>query len=118
MPVEGKDEKGNGVIKPFWECPDEDIQAALRQQLGMQPTGVFQRWRFSSRFATRAEMPATMFRLNIVKLGPVYNLLKDTPSISRMRLLISCGREQIMHGLVPGLLKDLPAVGYSRALMM
>ncbi|HPZ51989.1 MAG TPA: L-fucose isomerase, partial [Clostridia bacterium] len=71
-----KDEKGNGVIKPFWEMSDEDIQACLKATTwNAADRGYFRGGGFSSRFVTRAEMPATMFRLNIVKgLGPVLQL--------------------------------------------
>jgi L-fucose isomerase len=73
---EAKDEKGNGVIKPFWEMSDEDIQACLKATTwNAADRGYFRGGGFSSRFVTRAEMPATMFRLNIVKgLGPVLQL--------------------------------------------
>lgn len=73
---EVKDENGKGVIKPFWEMTDTDIQACLKATTwNAADRGYFRGGGFSSRFVTKAEMPVTMFRLNIVKgLGPVLQL--------------------------------------------
>lgn len=73
---EVKDENGNGVMKPFWEMPEEDQKACLdATEWCCADSGYFRGGGFSSRYLTRAEMPATMIRLNIVKgLGPVLQI--------------------------------------------
>ena len=70
---EVKDANGNGVIKPFWEMTDADQKACLDATTwNAADLGYFRGGGYSSRFLTRAEMPATMIRLNLVKgLGPV-----------------------------------------------
>ncbi len=75
---EVKDEKGNAVIKPFWEMTEADQQACLNAtQWCTSDLGYFRGGGFSSRFCTRAEMPVTMMRLNLVKgLGPVMQLVE------------------------------------------
>lgn len=73
---EVKDQAGNAVIKPFWEMSEADQQACLKAtQWCTSDLGYFRGGGFSSRFCTRAEMPVTMMRLNLVKgLGPVMQL--------------------------------------------
>lgn len=73
---EAKDENGNGVIKPFWEMTEKDMDACLRAtEWCAADKGYFRGGGFSSRFLTRAEMPVTMLRLNLVKgLGPVMQI--------------------------------------------
>ena len=73
---EVKDENGNGVIKPFWEMTENDMQACLKATTwNAADKGYFRGGGFSSRFLTRSEMPATMVRLNLVKgLGPVIQI--------------------------------------------
>lgn len=73
---EVKDENGNGVMKPFWEMTEEDQRACLdATEWCCADSGYFRGGGFSSRYLTRAEMPATMIRLNIVKgLGPVLQI--------------------------------------------
>lgn len=73
---EVKDENGNGVMKPFWEMTEEDQKACLdATEWCCADSGYFRGGGFSSRYLTRAEMPATMIRLNIVKgLGPVLHI--------------------------------------------
>lgn len=75
---EVKDADGNGVIKPFWEMTEEDQKACLKATTwNAADYGYFRGGGFSSRFVTRAEMPVTMMRLNIVKgLGPVMQLVE------------------------------------------
>ncbi len=70
---EVKDANGNGIIKPFWEMTEADQQACLKATTwNAADLGYFRGGGYSSRFLTRAEMPATMLRLNLVKgLGPV-----------------------------------------------
>ncbi|MCD8023769.1 MAG: L-fucose isomerase [Lachnospiraceae bacterium] len=73
---EVKDENGNGVIKPWYDMTDEDVQACLKATTwNAADMGYFRGGGYSSRFLTRAEMPATMIRLNLVKgLGPVLQI--------------------------------------------
>jgi len=73
---EVKDENGNSVIKPFWEMTENDQQACLKATTwNAADLGYFRGGGYSSRFLTRAEMPATMIRLNMVKgLGPVMQI--------------------------------------------
>ena len=73
---EVKDENGNGVMKPFWEMTEEDQKACLEATEWCEAdNGYFRGGGFSSRYVTRAEMPVTMIRLNLVKgLGPVLQI--------------------------------------------
>ncbi|MCD7727375.1 MAG: L-fucose isomerase [Ruminococcus sp.] len=70
------DEDGNAVMKQWWDVTDEDIKkmtdATVWCEAGFDN---FRGGGFSSHFTTRAEMPATMIRLNLVKgLGPVMQI--------------------------------------------
>ena len=71
-----KDEDGNGVMKPFWEMSEKDQKACLdATEWCAADNGYFRGGGFSSRYLTRAEMPVTMLRLNLVKnLGPVLQI--------------------------------------------
>lgn len=73
---EVKDENGNGVMKPFWEMTEADQKACLEAtEWCAADQGYFRGGGFSSRYLTRAEMPVTMIRLNLVKgLGPVLQI--------------------------------------------
>ena len=73
---EVKDENGNAVIKPFWEMTEKDMDACLKATTwNAADLGYFRGGGYSSRFLTKAEMPATMLRLNLVKgLGPVMQI--------------------------------------------
>jgi len=70
------DEKGNAVMKRWWEVTDEDIEKMTAATVWCEAG--FDNFRgggFSSHFTTRAEMPCTMIRLNLVKgLGPVLQI--------------------------------------------
>ncbi len=73
---ECRDENGNAIMKKWWEVTEEDIQkmtdATVWCEAGFDN---FRGGGFSSHFTTRAEMPATMIRLNLVKgLGPVLQI--------------------------------------------
>ncbi len=73
---EVKDENGNGIIKEWYDVTDEDIKK-MNAATTWAPAdnGYFRGGGFSSRFLTRAEMPATMIRLNLVKgLGPTLQI--------------------------------------------
>ncbi len=73
---EVKDADGQGVMKPFWEMTQEDQKACLdATEWCAADQGYFRGGGFSSRYLTRAEMPVTMIRLNLVKgLGPVLQI--------------------------------------------
>ncbi|MBQ7779468.1 MAG: L-fucose isomerase [Clostridia bacterium] len=70
------DENGDAVIKPWYEMTDSDMDKVLSATTwNPADNGYFRGGGFSSRFLTRAEMPATMIRLNLVKgLGPVMQI--------------------------------------------
>lgn len=70
------DADGNAVMKPWYEVTEKDQQAILQATTwNYADLGYFRGGGFSSRFETRAEMPATMVRLNLVKgLGPVLQI--------------------------------------------
>ena len=70
------DEAGNPVIKPWYDMTEEDIDRVLKAaEWCAADNGYFRGGGFSSRFLTRAEMAATMIRLNLVKgLGPVMQI--------------------------------------------
>jgi len=71
-----KDETGQPVIKPWYELTEADIGAMLKATTWCAADqGYFRGGGYSSRFETRAEMPVTMMRLNLVKgLGPVVQI--------------------------------------------
>ena len=73
---EMKDKQGNGIMKPWYEVTAADRKKMLAATTwSAADNGYFRGGGFSSRFLTRAEMPATMIRLNIVKgLGPVLQI--------------------------------------------
>ena len=73
---EVKDENGNGVMKPWYEMTEEDMDTVMAATTwNPADNGYFRGGGYSSRFLTRAEMPATMIRLNLVKgLGPVLQI--------------------------------------------
>lgn len=73
---ECKDEKGNGVLKEWWNVTDADQKKMLEAtQWCAADNGYFRGGGYSSRFLTRAEMPVTMIRLNLVKgLGPMLQI--------------------------------------------
>ena len=73
---EVKDADGNGIIKEWYDVTPEDQKLMTDATTwAMADRGYFRGGGYSSRFLTRAEMPATMIRLNIVKgLGPVIQI--------------------------------------------
>ncbi len=75
---EAKDAQGNGIIKEWYEMTEEDQEAILKATTwNAADNGYFRGGGYSSRFLTRAEMPVTMMRLNLVKgLGPVVQLVE------------------------------------------
>ena len=75
---EVKDENGNAVMKKWWEVTDKDIDTMMGATTWpYADLGYFRGGGYSSRFVTRAEMPATMIRLNLIKgLGPVLQIVE------------------------------------------
>lgn len=73
---EAKDADGNGVMKPWYEVTEADQEAIMNAtEWCAADNGYFRGGGFSSRFETKAEMPVTMIRLNLVKnLGPVLQI--------------------------------------------
>ncbi|MBO4326613.1 MAG: L-fucose isomerase [Clostridia bacterium] len=71
-----RDENGAPVMKRWFEVNDADIDTvSSHTEWCAADNGYFRGGGFSSRFLTRAEMPATMIRLNLVKgLGPVLQI--------------------------------------------
>ena len=73
---EAKDEQGNPVMKRWWEVTEKDVDEMMKAtSWPYADLGYFRGGGFSSRFVTKAEMPVTMIRLNLVKgLGPVMQI--------------------------------------------
>lgn len=71
-----KDENGNPVMKEWWNVTEEDQKAILEAtDWCAADNGYFRGGGFSSHFITKAEMPVTMIRLNLVKgLGPTLQI--------------------------------------------
>ncbi len=74
--AEAKDENGNGIIKEWYNVTEADQKAIMENSTwNFADLGYFRGGGYSSRFVTKAEMPATMIRLNLVKgLGPVLQI--------------------------------------------
>ena len=75
---EVKDKDGNAVMKKWWKVTDKDIDTMMNATTWpYADLGYFRGGGYSSRFVTRAEMPATMIRLNLIKgLGPVLQIVE------------------------------------------
>ncbi|MBQ4327242.1 MAG: L-fucose isomerase [Clostridia bacterium] len=71
-----KDEQGNGTIKEWWNLTDEDIEACLQATDWCRADyEYFRGGGFSSHFRTRAEMPVTMIRVNMIDgVGPTIQI--------------------------------------------
>ena len=68
--------KGQPAIKPFWDISSKEVDACLKAT-SWHPsiTEYFPGGGWSTRFATRGGMPATIYRLNMVAgLGPVLQI--------------------------------------------
>ena len=70
------DEKGNAVMKQWFDMTDEDCKKILDNSTwNYADLGYFRGGGYSSRFLTDAEMPCTMIRLNLVDgLGPMLQI--------------------------------------------
>ncbi|MBO7503237.1 MAG: L-fucose isomerase [Clostridia bacterium] len=73
---EATDENGTRLMKQWWDVTEEDIEKMTAATVWCEAG--FDNFRgggFSSHFVTRAEMPVTMIRLNLVRgLGPVLQI--------------------------------------------
>ncbi len=71
-----RNEKGEPCMKKWFDVTPEDTQKMLKATTwNTSDMGYFRGGGFSSRFVTRAEMPATMIRLNYVKgVGPTIQI--------------------------------------------
>ena len=71
-----KDENGEAVMKPWYEMTEADCDAVMAETTwNYADIGYFRGGGYSSRFETKATMPATMIRLNLVKgIGPVLQI--------------------------------------------
>ena len=75
---EVKDADGKPVMKEWYDVTDSDIETMMNAtEWCPADNGYFRGAGYSARFLTRAEMPATMIRLNLVKnLGPVLQIVE------------------------------------------
>ena len=73
---EARDENGNAVMKAWYDITEKDMDAIMANTTwNAADNGYFRGGGYSSRFETKAEMPVTMIRLNLVKgLGPVLQI--------------------------------------------
>ena len=71
---------GKPAMKPFWDISKEEIDACLKATTWHPSiTEYFPGGGWSTRFATKGGMPATIARLNLVKgLGPALQLAEGT----------------------------------------
>jgi len=74
--AEAKDENGNALIKEWYNVTEADQKAIMENTTwNFADLGYFRGGGYSSRFVTKAEMPCTMIRLNLVEgLGPVLQI--------------------------------------------
>lgn len=70
------DEHGKPVMKRWWEVTAQDVEAMTAATVWCPAdNGYFRGGGFSSSFTTRAQMPVTLIRLNLVKgLGPALQI--------------------------------------------
>ncbi|MCR5733412.1 MAG: L-fucose isomerase [Lachnospiraceae bacterium] len=75
---EVKDENGNSIMKEWYDVTEADIETMMNAtEWCPADNGYFRGAGYSARFLTRAEMPATMIRLNLIKnLGPVLQIVE------------------------------------------
>ena len=102
---EAINDEGMNEIKEWYNVNDKDVKAILENSTwNYADLGSFRGGGYSSRFATRAEMPATMIRLNLVKgLGPVMQIVEGWTV--KLPEEVN-GREPTILGLALGLHQD------------
>lgn len=68
--------EGKSVMKPFWKITEEEVDRMLKAtQWGPSSLEYFRGGGYSSKLLTKAGMPVTMCRINLVKgVGPVLQL--------------------------------------------
>ena len=73
---ECKDADGNGIMREWYDVTEDDQQKMLAAtEWCAADNGYFRGGGYSSRYLTRAEMPVTMIRLNLIKgLGPALQI--------------------------------------------
>ncbi len=73
---EARDENGTPVMKEWYNVTEADQKAIMANTTwNFADLGYFRGGGYSSRFVTKAEMPCTMIRLNLVEgLGPVLQI--------------------------------------------
>lgn len=73
---EARDENGNPIMKEWYNVTEADQKAIMANTTwNFADLGYFRGGGYSSRFVTKAEMPCTMIRLNLVEgLGPVLQI--------------------------------------------
>ena len=73
-----RDENGNPVMKQWWDVTEEDQKKMLAAtDWRAADDGYFRGGGFSAHYICKAEMPATMIRLNLVKgLGPMLQIVE------------------------------------------
>jgi L-fucose isomerase len=107
---------GKAVIKPWWEiAPEEAARCLAATEWAPADVGYFRGGGYSSAFATRAEMPATMARLNWIKgLGPVLQIAEgrfvDIPAKIYEKLEARTNPTWPTHWFVPNLTGKGPFV--------
>lgn len=67
---------GKPAMKPFWEITENEVDAMLKKtQWGPSSLEYFRGGGYSSKLLSKADMPVTMCRLNLVKgVGPVLQI--------------------------------------------
>ena len=67
---------GQAAMKPFWEIEEKEVDAMLKNtQWGPSSLEYFRGGGYSSKLLSKADMPVTMCRLNLVKgVGPVLQI--------------------------------------------
>ena len=73
---ECKDADGNGIMREWYDVTEDDQKKMLEAtEWCAADNGYFRGGGYSSRYLTRAEMPVTMIRLNLIKgLGPALQI--------------------------------------------
>ena len=109
-------------MKQWWDITEEDQKAIMENtEWCMADNGYFRGGGYSSRYETRAQMPATMIRLNLVKgLGPVLQIAEGWTVALPEEVSDKLWKTyRTIHGHVHGLLQDAMAKkDRSRQLMM
>jgi L-fucose isomerase len=70
-----KDEKGNSVMKKWWEITQKDIDAMMKStRWAPANRSYFRGGGYSSQYSTQGEMPITLVRVNMIEEMPVLQL--------------------------------------------